>query len=349
MQNKIKVFHGLVNYGTQAGLLAEALRERGITSISVSQPDRFSRMIDVELLHGGSLFIKITRHSWNWMRRIGWFFKYNTFHFYYGTSLFPAHLDFRLYKIFGKVVVCHYLGKDVKLYRETIEKYRISNMAYSCGDHDAALRKDEVIKRRLKLESKYADKQLVCSPVYSEFVDGADFIPLAIDLSPYEFRPLPMQDVVKIMHAPTCRLNKGTAFIIEAVEKLQAEGFCIELMLCEDISHDELREKYYECDIFIDQVLGGYGTAAIEAMACGRPTISYLRTALFSDELFVGGIPIIRANGDTIHQVLKETLLNKTDLPQIGVDSRRFVELNHDVVAFAERLEKMYEQLHSNS
>lgn len=346
---KIKVFHGLQNYGTQAGLLADGIRKRGHAAISVSFPDRFNRIIDVEFLYGGGFFTKCLKHSWNWIRRLRWFFKYNTFHFYYGTSLFPCHLDFRLYRIFRKRVICHYLGKDVALYRESIENHCITNMSYSCGDHDRALKNDELIKKRLKFESKYADKQLVCSPIYSEFVDGADFLPLAIDLSSYKFMPLPMQDVIKIMHAPTCRLNKGTAFIIKAIEKLQTEGFCIEFMLCEEIAHSELREKYYECDIFIDQVLMGYGTAAIEAMACGRPTVSYLREGLFSDELFPGGIPIINGSRDTIYSVLKEMLLSRDDLPRIGAESRRFVELNHDVTVLAERLERMYKQLHSQS
>ena len=50
---ELRVFHGLVNYGTQAGLFARALREAGVEAISVAFPDPFKRHIDVELLHGG--------------------------------------------------------------------------------------------------------------------------------------------------------------------------------------------------------------------------------------------------------------------------------------------------------
>lgn len=75
---RLKVFHGLVNYGTQAGLFAQELRKLGIEAISVSFPDPYKRLIDVELLTGGNLFQKIIKHSWNWIRRFYWFFKFNT-------------------------------------------------------------------------------------------------------------------------------------------------------------------------------------------------------------------------------------------------------------------------------
>ena len=84
-QKKLKVFLGLVNYGTQAGLLAKGLRNLGVEAYSVSAPDLFKRLIDFELLHGGTLLQKITKHTKNYFLKIKWFFKYNVFHFYYGV------------------------------------------------------------------------------------------------------------------------------------------------------------------------------------------------------------------------------------------------------------------------
>lgn len=350
MKNKkIKVFHGVINYGTQAGMLAKELRNQGVEARSVSMPDRFKRLIDVELAHGGNVFQKIYRHTWNWLRRVYWFFRYNTFHFYYGKTLLPRHVDLPFYRLFGKKVIFHYLGKDVKLYKESIERYEISNMAYSSPPHEEALAKDAKIKKRLKLETKYADKQIVCSPVYSEFVPGAMFLPLAIDLTGYEYRPKPIGDPVVIMHAPTSRSNKGTEFILQAIERLKGEGVSIDFMLCENISHAELKRHYYECDLFIDQVLGGYGTAAIEAMAIGRPTISYLRDVHFNESSFPEGLPIIRAHKDNVYEVLRETLKQKEAFPRIGEESRMFVEKYHDVEVIAARLQKIYTNLHAKN
>ena len=49
MKKKRKVFHGLVNYGTQAGMLARGLRKRGWDATSYEWDDSFDREIDFNL------------------------------------------------------------------------------------------------------------------------------------------------------------------------------------------------------------------------------------------------------------------------------------------------------------
>lgn len=343
---KIRVFQGMVNYGTQAGLYARALREKGIPAVSVSRNDRFKRLIDIELYAKGNFAQKLIKHSINYLILTYCFFKYNTFHFYFGTTLFPRQLDLQFYKYFNKKVVFHYLGKDVKLYKESIERYDISNMAYSCGTTEEALKQDKKKKKRLQYETQFASKQFVCSPIYSEFVPNSILLPLAIDLTNYQFQPKEPEDKLVIMHAPTNRANKGTEFIIAAIDKLEELGYNIHFDLCENITHDTLKKKYIECDIFIDQVLGGYGTAAIEAMAIGRPTISYLRDVHFNNITFPGGVPIIVAHSKNIFDILKNIIDNKNDLKIIGLKSREFVEKNHDVKVLTDRLINYYKEIH---
>lgn len=341
---KLKVFHGLVNYGTQAGLLAKELRNQGVESLSVAREDQYKRLIDIELKRGSGYFTNKIIFLLNTLKSISWFFQYNTFHFYYGTTLFPKQLDLPFYKQFGKKVIFHYLGKDVKLYKISVEKYKISNMAYSSGTYEEAITKDIKKIKRLNYETKYADLQIVCSPIYSEFVPNSIFIPLAIDLSKYEFYPKALSNPLKIIHAPTSRPNKGTEFIENAVTKLIKEGFKIDFKIYENIKHKDLLEKYKECDLFIDQVLGGYGTAAIEAMAIGRPTISYLRDIHFKESTFPGGLPIIRAHRDNIYEVLKDNITHKEILPEIGKRSRKFVEEFHDVQKLTNKLIDIYQK-----
>ena len=349
MDSKIRVFHGLVNYGTQAGLFAQEMRNRGIEALSVSMPDKYKRLVDVELLHGKNILLKTFGHSWNWIRRIYWFFRFNTFHFYYGTSLLPYHLDLPLYRFFNKKVFHHYLGKDVKLYGESVARYSISNMYYSSGSSEEASKSDRKKLKRLKFETKFSDVQIVCSPVYEEFVPNSILIPLAIDLSKYKYDPKAfVPDRLKIMHAPTSRDNKGTQFVINAIDKLVDEGYDIEFILAENVMHERLLIMYRECDIFIDQVLGGYGTAAIEAMAIGRPTISYLRDVHFNNDKFPGGIPITVAHKDTLYFVLKEMISRKEELLTIGQECREFVERYHDVRVLTDKILKLYRKVHNS-
>jgi|ERR1035437_5688013 glycosyltransferase involved in cell wall biosynthesis len=342
---QIKVLHGFVNYGTQAGFLARGLREQGVKALSVANHDQFDRFIDVEFLHGGNIFQRVLKHSYNSARKFYWFFKYNTFHFYYGNTLFPWQIDLPFYRLFGKKVVFHYLGNDVQGYKKSVEKYKWTNITAYIDKNDS-LRHDLNIEKRVAFESKYADLKFVCAPCYSEFVPNALVLPLAIDLKDFEYSDLPMNDILEIMHAPTHRGNKGTDFIIKAIEKLISEGAPISFNLVENVTHDRLKEEYKKVDIFIDQILGGwYGTASIEAMALGRPVICSIRKSYFEYIDYGPEIPIIHADPDCIYDSIKYLINNRSKLPEIGKASRRFVEKVHDVRNITTELIKYYQNL----
>jgi glycosyltransferase involved in cell wall biosynthesis len=346
-KNRLRVFHGIVNYGTQAGLFAQGLREEGIDALSVSYPDPFQRKIDVELFDSeGNIFVRIIKKTLNQIRMFYWFFRYNTFHFYFGTTLSPKQWDLFFYRIFNKKIIMEYLGYDVQLYQYSLERYEITNVRYY-KTHDDSVLYDRRKTTRLKFESRYIDKQLVCAPYLSEFVPGSEVLPLAIDLRDYEYSPKEMtDDEIVIMHAPTNRGNKGTSFILEAIDRLLKDGYNIRIHLVENITHDELKMKYLECDIFVDQILGGwYGTAAIEAMAIGRPTVCFLRESYFDFIDYGESIPIINAQPSNIYEVLKETLEERHHLPRLGEKSRIFVENVHDINKIIKRVIEIYKNL----
>ena len=137
---RLHVFHGLVNYGTQAGLFAQGLRAQGIDALSVSVSDRFKRKIDIELIYDGdNIFENIIKHTWNRIKRYYWFFRYNTFHFYFGATLFSNQSDLPFYRFFGKKVLMEYLGYDVQLYKYSVEKYEVTNLRYYHSHEDSLM------------------------------------------------------------------------------------------------------------------------------------------------------------------------------------------------------------------
>ncbi|MDW7760897.1 MAG: glycosyltransferase [Acidobacteriota bacterium] len=332
---KLRVFHGLVNYGTQAGFFAKELRKQGIEALSACYHDNYKRQIDVQLLHKGNIIQKALKYTWNGIRKLYWFYKFNVFHFYYGTTLFRKQRDLPFYKLFGKKIIMHYLGGDVVIY----------NSKYTHYGYNAELVNRKVIKR-LKKETPYTNLQVVCMPYYAPFVKNAMVIPLAIDLNLFDFKRKHIEDHVVIAHAPTNKRFKGTEFIVEAIEKMQKEGWKIRFDLIVDVKHDELRKRYSMCDIFIDQIIAGwYGTAAIEAMAVGRTVVAHIDPKYFNYIDFADEIPIVNANKDSIYFVLKELVCNRHMLPELGEKSRKFVEKHHDVTKLTAKLIKIYETL----
>jgi len=345
---KIKVFHGLVNYGTQSGFFARELRNKGFDAISVVNPDRFKRLTDVELLHGGSFPVKLLRHTYNYLCKLYWLFKYNIFHFYAGSTLFPGQVDLPVIRLLGKKIIMEYLGTDIQGYEVSVQKYKWTNLR-AIMTPEQGLIYDKRNHDRYKFEQKYIHKSLVCAPVYSEFVHGSEVLPLAIDIHKFQFSPLPeiKNNVFRIMHAPTHRANKGTDYILDALDRLKTEGFQIEVDLVENILHDSLLEQYKKCHLFIDQIMGGwYGTATIEAMAIGRPVIVCLREEYFQYIDYGKKIPAIHADPENIYDTIKATLESGFDkLLDIGLKSRAFVEEVHALSRVTEKLISIYNKL----
>lgn len=333
MDKKFRVFHGLVNYGTQAGFFARELRKQGISSMSVCGYDRLNRIIDVTLKNSGNNILQKAYHYiWNSCFKVKSFFSFDIFHFYYGITLTNKQWDLPFYKLFGKKVVFHYLGFDVQLYQHSVDKFEVTNLRFEFNSITGALH-DKAILKRLKFETKYADIQIVCAPCYSEFVNGSIVLPLAIDIDEYAFSiKQNTSDELVILHAPTSRDNKGTSFILEAISRLIKEGYKIKFVLVENLSHKDLKDQYKKCDIFIDQIVAGwYGTASVEAMAIGRPVICSIRKEYFEYINYGNDIPIIHAYPDSIYDVIKETILHPERLGEIGLKSRKFVEKVHDL------------------
>lgn len=342
---QLKVFHGLVNYGTQSGLFAKTLRKQGIDAISVTTSDPFKRQTDIELTNNGKGIRNIIIRIYNRIRLVFWFFKYNTFHFYYGTTLWPKQRDLPFYRMLGKKVIMEYLGNDIQGYKKSVEKYKWTNMP-AFIENDDPNEYDSRIEKRLAFETKYTDLQFVCAPIYSEFVRNSIVLPLSIDLDNYPFTEHPQNKTITIMHAPTDRGSKGTEFIIEAVQRLISEGKPVILNLVENVTHVKLIDEYIKSDIFIDQINSGwYGAAAIEAMAIGRPVICSIRKSYYEFIDYGEQIPIVHADPDTIYDSINNLISNRSKLPELGSRCRQFVEKIHDNKKLTKKLIEYYKNI----
>src|SRR5205814_895007 len=83
--------------------------------------------------------------------------------------------------------------------------------------------------------------------------------PLAVDLSLWKASERSSSadgenGVVRVLHAPNHRGAKGSEFIIAAVERLQARGYGIELVLAERVQNERIRDLLQEVDILADQL-----------------------------------------------------------------------------------------------
>ena len=335
-KEKMKVFHGLVNYGTQAGMFAQELRCQGVSAISMARGDSYERQVDINMredLNQKSLLIRMLQRFWLLFSS---FFKYNVFHFYFAKSLWPLNIDLPLYRLFGKKVVMEYLGTDVDLF--------LGNNGVD--GHGRPVNRTKLVKRIYR-QAKLVDKQLVCAPCYYQFVDHSIIVPLALDLSSFEYHPLNIQPdkVLTIMHCPTNREQKKSDFIEAALDKLKAEGYQFNYKCVTNVTHDKLVQEYIAADIVVDQLNGWFGTVSIEAMALGRPVIAGYYPHLCHYDKRYENMPIINADIYSFYDVLKDILDGKYDLEAISKSSREFAMKVHDVKAVTQQLINIYESL----
>jgi glycosyltransferase involved in cell wall biosynthesis len=238
----------------------------------------------------------------------------DVFHFYFGWTLVPRKVQWPLLKASRRKSVLHFLGSDIR--GKTPEE-----LAYARG----------------------ADARIVGSYDALRWVPDAHVVPPGLDLRDYT--PAPAKDHTRpvVVHAPSSRRRKGTEHVVAACEELD-----VELDIVEGLRHDEARRHYERADIVVDQLNAGwYGILALEAMALGKPVLSYLREeAVQETEREMGvEVPIIPVTKDTLRERIAELVSSADERRRIGAQSRAYVERVHDADKSADRLIAIYRNL----
>ncbi len=293
---------------------AAALRRRGVDArLVVFERYRLHPEADESLeIPSNSLLLGRQARQWAALARL--LPRTDVFHFVFGLTLVPQSLQFPILRAARKKSVMHYLGSDIR--GKTPEQ-----LAYG----------------------RKADAQLVGSYDAIRWVPEAEVIPPGIDLA--KIAPAPPSDRSRplIVHAPSHRGRKGTEYVLAACEGLGAD-----LELVEGLHHDEAFERYRAADIVVDQLNAGwYGLFAIEAMALGKPVVTFLHDEAVrrTEEAFGVRVPIVNATKETLRERLHELVASGEERRRIGASSRAYVEQVHDLERATDRLLDLYARL----
>lgn len=240
--------------------------------------------------------------------------KTDVFHFYFGWTLVPRRLTWPMLKATRRKSVLHFLGSDIR--GKSPEELR-----YARG----------------------ADARIVGSYDALRWMPDAEVIPPGLDLREYVPPPFEERSRPVVLHAPSSRRRKGTEYVVAA-----CEGLDVELDIVEGLRHDEARRRYERADIVVDQLNAGwYGIFALEAMALGKPVLSYLRPeAVQETERALGvEVPIVPVTKETLRDRIAELAADAGRRRAAGAASRAYVERIHDADRGAERLLELYRSL----
>ncbi|HEX5798877.1 MAG TPA: glycosyltransferase [Gaiellaceae bacterium] len=290
----------------------QALRARGVDArLVVFNRYRLHPEADVSLdLPQGQLRRQLAQ--WRALARL--LPRTDVFHFVFGLTLVPRSLQFPLLRALRKKSVLHYLGSDIR-------GKSPDELAYG----------------------RQADAQIVGSYDAIRWVPEAEVIPPGVDLTRIE--PAPPSDRPRplIVHAPSSRRRKGTDAVIAACEGLEAD-----LELVEGLHHEEAFERYRAADIVVDQLNAGwYGLFAIEAMALGKPVVTFLHEDAVrrTEEAFATRVPIVSATAETLRERLSPLVASPAERRRVGAASRAYAEHVHDLERVTDRLLDLYARL----
>lgn len=266
-------------------------------------------------------------------------FRYNTFHFHYGRSML-LNRDLGFLKLLKKRVVYEFHGSDLRDAHRANQILGRSMFAESPAMEARLKARNRRIFRGVDTLILHDDELIPHLP--PEHPD-VYVVPLRVDVDSFTpFYPPEETECVRIVHAPSDRSIKGTAFLVEAVERLKKE-YPIELVLVEGMPREKAREIYQTADIIVDQLLiGTYGVFAIEGMALGKPVVTYVMDRM--REKLPSELPIVSADPETVYEQLKRLVCDGALRNRLGRQGRIYAETYHNYKTNAKMLEKIYDR-----
>ena len=290
----------------------QALRRKGVDAeLVVVERQKMHPEADRSLDRPGGFW---GRQAVQWPAFLRLLPRTDVFHFYFGWTLVPRRLTWPILKASRTKSVLHFLGSDIR--GKTPDE-----LAYARG----------------------ADARIVGSYDALRWMPDAHVVPPGLDLSHYT--PVPPEDRPRpiVLHAPSSRKRKGTEHVVAA-----CEGLDVELDIVERLTHDEARRHYERADVVVDQLNAGwYGIFALEAMALGKPVLSYLRPEAVheTDRALDVQVPIVSVTKETLRDRIAELAAAPDERRRLGAASRAYVENVHDADRSADRLLGIYEAL----
>jgi glycosyltransferase involved in cell wall biosynthesis len=308
----VRVTHCPVNTAGIPWTNVQALRARGIEAqLVVFNRYKLHPEADVDLHRSGGL-MRQQATQWRAFARLA--AKTDIFHFYFGLTLLPKSVQFPLLRALGKRSVMHFLGSDIR------------------GRSPAEL-----------AWAHHAGARVVGSYDAIRWVPDAHVIPPGIDVRAIELAPPTDRERPVVLHAPSSRSKKGTEHVVAACKELD-----VELEIVEGLDHREAFERYRNADVIVDQLNAGwYGVFAIEAMALGKPVVTFLHDEAVrkTEEAFGVDVPIVNATPDTLAGALRPLVESAEERRRVGRASRAYVEEVHDLARMTDRLLALYAEL----
>lgn len=262
--------------------------------------------------------------------------KYDLFEIpFSGGLLMYSHFrtwEYVLLKLCAKKISVYGYGSDCKVLSEIRKEAEKLGLKYNTAmdrTETTESNTEKNILANVKRGQKYADTIIVGGDLVHLGPKGI-MLPVAIDLDLWPYHAPPKNKIITFIHSTNHRSHKGTRFIIEVFEKLKKK-YPVKLLLLEGKNYNYCRKAYPQGDVFVtDVITGWHGFTLIEAMATGRPVISYLRPDFLKKNWYYARFnPAISADPDHLAKAVVRLVNHEELRRELGFKGREYVERFH--------------------
>jgi hypothetical protein len=382
MNNKFiyRVLHAPTTVGGHAQGLSQALNKIGVHSKTLCfEQNYFNYSSDIVLWKKSeNVFIKEAKKIYVIIKAL---FFYEIIHYNFGKTIaapsflsksssglfknlikrvyyfylnFLQIVELHLFKVAGKCIFMTYQGDDARQGDFLKANFDI-NIATQVDDKYYEPISDEWKRKSIYRISNYCSQIYALNPdLLNVLPEKTKFLPYAnINLEHWRYCPPTLEQgkPIKICHAPSNRKVKGTNYILNTINELKKNGYIFNFVLIEGLSNDDAKLYYETADVFIDQLFAGwYGGVAVEAMALGKPVLSYIREKDLEKipTEMINDLPIINVNINTLYsELVKIITMPRSKLKHLSLRSRTFVEKWHDPMRIAQHVNLDYQMAFS--
>jgi hypothetical protein len=270
--------------------------------------------------------------------------RYRVVHAHFMYTISETGWELPLLKRMGRKLVAHFRGCEA---RDRVRNMRLHpevNICQACEHHPYICQTASAARRR-GWAHDFADATLVTTPDMKDFLPAAAHFPFfAPDLpEPQSLTERGARPFI-IVHITNQPGIEGTAEIEAAVTTLRTQGYDIDFHWLRNVPHAEVLAAIAGADLAVGKMkMGYYANAQIETMACGVPTVTYVRDEFLTDELRASGFIF-----STLPE-LARTIAFYIDNPDALKAKRRIARASilklHDNDKLAARLVDVYRSL----
>lgn len=191
---------------------------------------------------------------------------------------------------------------------------------------------EKVVEKNLKFVSELDVPTFVSTAGLLLDLPKAHFLGVIIDPEKWQnSEPLLVRDRLKVVHAPTNPIPKGTTLIAPIAQRLHDEGL-IEYVELRGIPNDQMPAVFADADVILDQFRAAdYGVAACETMASGRIVLAHVSEQVRTEVEARAGmpLPIPETTADTVEAMLRDIATRRDHYRAIAAQGPEFVRRLH--------------------